>query len=124
MESSNTQYEPLLDKNNKSYVLFPIKYPKVWKLYKDALSTFWTTEEMDLTKDRNDWENKLNNDERYFIKNILAFFASSDGIVLENLAQRFMDDIQIPEATAFYSYQILILVSQIHQYILMSILKI
>ncbi len=89
------------------YVLFPIKYDKVWKAYKNALSTFWTAEEIDLSKDLNDW-NTLNENERHFIKSVLAFFAGSDGIVMENLAQRFMSDIDIPEVKAFYAYQIFI----------------
>ena len=107
---SKTQTEefndPLLDENPNRYVLFPIKYPKIWKMYKDAMSTFWTAEEILLNKDRDDWDNKLDDNSRHFIKNILAFFAGSDGIVMENLAERFMNDIQIPEARAFYSYQI------------------
>ena len=89
------------------YVLFPIKYEKIWKSYKDAVSTFWTAEEIDLSKDLDDWV-KLNDDEKYFIKNILAFFAGSDGIVMENLAQRFMADVNIPEVKSFYAYQIFI----------------
>jgi|TARA_R110000851_G_scaffold327250_1_gene496547 ribonucleotide reductase beta subunit family protein with ferritin-like domain len=89
------------------YVLFPIKYDKIWKSYKNAVATFWTAEEIDLSKDLNDW-NKLNKDEKYFIKNILAFFAGSDGIVMENLAQRFMKEIDIPEVKNFYAYQIFI----------------
>jgi len=107
---SKTQTEefsdPLLDENPNRYVIFPIQYPKIWKMYKDAMSTFWTAEEILLNKDRDDWENKLDDNARHFIKNILAFFAGSDGIVMENLAERFMNDIQIPEARAFYSYQI------------------
>ena len=101
-----TVKDPLLDKNENRFVLFPIKYENIWKMYKDALATFWTAEEINLTKDRDDWENKLNENERKFIKNILAFFAGSDGIVMENLAERFMNDIQIPEARQFYSYQL------------------
>ncbi|MHC4718315.1 MAG: ribonucleotide-diphosphate reductase subunit beta, partial [Planctomycetota bacterium] len=106
IKSTNEFNDPLLDENPNRYVIFPIKYPKIWKMYKDAVSTFWTAEEILLNKDRDDWENKLDDNARHFIKNILAFFAGSDGIVMENLAERFMNDIQIPEARAFYSYQI------------------
>jgi ribonucleotide reductase beta subunit family protein with ferritin-like domain len=107
-----TEYlEPLLHPNENRHVLFPIKYPLLYKQYKDATATFWRPEEIDLSKDKNDWE-KLSSNERRFIKYILAFFAASDGIVMENLVERFMSDIQIPEARAFYSYQIFI--EQIH----------
>jgi ribonucleotide reductase beta subunit family protein with ferritin-like domain len=106
-QTQTTEFsDPLLDENPNRYVIFPIQYPKIWKMYKDAMSTFWTAEEILLNKDRDDWENKLDDNARHFIKNILAFFAGSDGIVMENLAERFMNDIQIPEARAFYSYQI------------------
>lgn len=98
--------EILLKENKNRYVIFPIKFPKIWKAYKNIQATFWSAEEIDLSMDKTDWENKLNDDERHFIKNILAFFAGSDGIVMENLAQRFMGEIQIPEARAFYAYQI------------------
>jgi len=97
--------EPILKKSNDRFVIFPIQYQDIWDLYKKALSTFWTVEEINLSKDKEDW-NKLNKDEKYFIKNILAFFASSDGIVMENLVERFMNDIQIAEARSFYSYQV------------------
>ena len=100
--------EPLLKRNNNRYSVFPIKHNDIWKAYKNAVSTFWSPEELDLNKDRHDWENKLNENERYFIKNILAFFAGSDGIVMENLAQRFMSDTDISEIISFYSYQIFI----------------
>ena len=99
--------EPLLNENNKRYNLFPIKENDVWEMYKKAMASFWTAEEVDLSKDINDWE-KLSSDERHFIENVLAFFAGSDGIVLENLAQRFMNDIKIPEASCFYGFQIAI----------------
>ena len=89
------------------YTLFPIKYHSIFELYKKALASFWTVEEIDLSKDMNDWNN-LKPDEQFFIKNILAFFAGSDGIVLENLVVRFMNDINIPEATCFYGFQIAI----------------
>jgi len=97
--------EKILNKSNNRLVIFPIQYKDIWDLYKNALTTFWTTEEIDLSKDKNDW-NKLEDNERFFIKNILAFFASSDGIVMENLAERFLNDVQISEARSFYSYQI------------------
>ena len=97
--------EPLLNENNKRYNLFPITEHSVWDMYKKAVASFWTVEEVDLSKDINDW-NKLSDDEKHFIENILAFFAGSDGIVLENLAQRFMNDIKIPEASCFYGFQI------------------
>ena len=104
----NEKFEPLLQKNNNRYVIFPIKHNDIWKSYKNAVSTFWSPEELDLNKDRTQWEEKLSDDERYFIKNILAFFAGSDGIVMENLAQRFMNDTDISEIISFYSYQMFI----------------
>jgi ribonucleotide reductase beta subunit family protein with ferritin-like domain len=99
--------EPLLKTQNNRFVIFPIKHDRIWKAYKDAVSTFWTPEEVQLTKDKNDWE-KLSDNERHFIENVLAFFAGSDGIVIENLGKRFMNDIEIPEVRAFYSYQMFI----------------
>tara|TARA_B110000037_G_scaffold159786_1_gene180356 strand:+ start:860 stop:1843 length:984 start_codon:yes stop_codon:yes gene_type:complete len=108
MENKQLLKEPLLTKSNNRYVIFPIKHDDIWKKYKDAVSTFWTPEELNLNNDRKDWEDKLNDDERYFIKNILAFFAGSDGIVMENLSQRFMSDTDISEIIAFYSYQMFI----------------
>ncbi len=101
----NVENEYLLRKNNKRFVLFPIIHNDIYELYKKAESSFWTANEIDLSKDNNDWE-KLTNDEQNFIKNIIGFFAGSDGIIMENLACRFMNEIQIPEARAFYSYQI------------------
>jgi len=97
--------EPILNPSNNRFTIFPIEYPDIWNLYKKSISTFWTTEEIDFTKDQEDYKN-LTENEKFFIKNILAFFASSDGIVMENLAERFMKDIQISEARSFYSYQI------------------
>ena len=99
--------DPLFVENPNRFVLFPIEYPSVWDMYKKALASIWTVEEVDLSKDANDWE-KLNKDEKHFIENILAFFAGSDGIVLENLAQRFCNDIQVPEVKCFYGFQIAI----------------
>ena len=98
--------EVILQENKNRYVLFPIKYNSMYELYKKAESTFWTANEIDLVKDNNDWEYVLNDNERNFIKNVIGFFAGSDGIIMENLAQRFLREIQIPEARAFYSYQI------------------
>lgn len=96
----------ILAPNDNRFVLFPIKYNQVWEMYKKHMAVFWTAEEIDLVPDLNDWETKLNNDERYFISHVLAFFAASDGIVNENLAIRFMKDVQIPEARCFYGFQI------------------
>ena len=103
--------ELLLEPCENRHVLFPIKYDALYKQYKDATATFWRPEEIDLSKDKNDWE-KMSQNERRFIKYVLAFFAASDGIVMENLAERFMSEIQIPEVRAFYSYQIFI--EQVH----------
>jgi len=97
--------EILLKKNKNRFVLFPIKYTDIYEEYKKAESTFWTLNEIDLSKDINDW-NKLNHNEQYFIKNIIGFFAGSDGIIIENLAVRFLNEIEIPEVRSFYSYQI------------------
>lgn len=100
--------EPLLTPNPKRFVLFPIRYHSIWKMYKQAEASFWKAEEIDLSGDMKDWNEKLNDDERYFIKHVLAFFAASDGIVNENLAKRFMDEVQVPEARCFYGFQIAI----------------
>ncbi|KAG0288645.1 Ribonucleotide-diphosphate reductase (RNR), small subunit [Linnemannia gamsii] len=102
------QTEPLLKPNPRRFVLFPIKFHEVWQMYKKAEASFWTAEEVDLSKDMHDWENRLNADERYFISHILAFFAASDGIVNENLLERFSNEVQIPEARCFYGFQIMI----------------
>lgn len=99
--------EVLLDENKDRFVLFPIKYPKLWEMYKTAEQSFWTAEEVDLHADLKDWE-RLNDDERHFIKHVLAFFAASDGIVNENLAVNFMREVQLPEARCFYGFQIMI----------------
>ena len=99
--------EVLLQENNHRFVLFPIEYDKIWQMYKQAEASFWTAEEIDLQPDLKDWEN-LNDDERYFVKNVLAFFAASDGIVNENLAVHFMQEVQLPEARCFYGFQIMI----------------
>lgn len=106
--------EPLLTPNPKRFVLFPIKYQAIWKMYKQAEASFWKAEEMDLTQDLTDWNRKLNDGERHFIKHVLAFFAASDGIVNENLAMRFMNEVQVAECRAFYGFQIAI--ENIHRY--------
>ena len=97
--------EPLLREDNNRYVMFPIKDNAIWSFYKKQVDCFWRAEEIDLSKDLIHWES-LNADERHFISMILAFFAASDGIVLENLAIRFMNDVQLAEARAFYGFQI------------------
>jgi ribonucleoside-diphosphate reductase subunit M2 len=97
--------DPLLKSSSDRYVMFPIQDEDIWKMYKKQVDCFWRTEEVDLSKDVVDWD-KLNNDEKYFISMVLAFFAASDGIVLENLAVRFMSDVQLSEARAFYGFQI------------------
>jgi ribonucleotide reductase beta subunit family protein with ferritin-like domain len=97
--------EPLLTVDDNRFVMFPIKHDDIWKMYQKQVDCFWRPEEIDLTKDLKDWES-LNQDERFFISMILAFFAASDGIVLENLAMRFMNDVQLSEARAFYGFQI------------------
>jgi len=104
----NTMTEPILQENKDRFVLFPIKHKDVWDMYKKAEASFWTAEEIDLGSDLADWNNKLNNDEKHFIKHVLAFFAASDGIVNENLAVNFMNEVQWPEARCFYGYQIMI----------------
>jgi len=97
--------DPLLMENPHRFVMFPIQYPEVWEMYKKHEASFWTAEEIDLSQDLKDWE-KLSETERHFIKHVLAFFAASDGIVLENLAGQFSTEVQIPEARAFYGFQI------------------
>jgi ribonucleoside-diphosphate reductase beta chain len=99
--------EPILQENKDRFVLFPIKHKEVWEMYKKAEASFWTAEEIDLSPDQQDWENKLNADEKHFIKHVLAFFAASDGIVNENLAVNFMSEVQWPEARCFYGFQIM-----------------
>ncbi|RGP70499.1 ribonucleoside-diphosphate reductase subunit m2 [Fusarium longipes] len=99
--------EPLLQENPQRFVLFPIKYHEIWQMYKKAEASFWTAEEIDLSKDLHDWNNRLTSDEQFFISHILAFFAASDGIVNENLVERFSGEVQIPEARCFYGFQIM-----------------
>lgn len=100
--------EPILTENNNRFVLFPIQHDDIWQFYKRAEASFWTAEEIDLQPDLNDWENKLNDDERHFVKHVLAFFAASDGIVNENLAENFLSEVQYTEAKFFYGFQIAI----------------
>ena len=102
---SKNVIEPLLNPDDNRFVMFPIKYEDIWQMYKKQVDCFWRAEEIDLTKDNIHWDT-LNQEERFFISMILAFFAASDGIVLENLALRFMGDVQISEARAFYGFQI------------------
>ncbi|XP_063307263.1 ribonucleoside-diphosphate reductase subunit M2 B [Pelobates fuscus] len=99
--------EPFLKKNPRRFVIFPIQYPDIWRMYKQAQASFWTTEEVDLSKDLAHWD-QLKSEERDFISYILAFFAASDGIVNENLVERFCQEVQVPEARCFYSFQNLI----------------
>ena len=99
--------ELLLQENKDRFVLFPIKYDKIWEMYKKAENSFWTAEEVDLSADQKDWE-RLNDGERHFITHVLAFFAASDGIVNENLAVNMMNAVQLPEARCFYGFQIMI----------------
>src|SRR5688572_28762341 len=99
--------EVLLQENKERFVLLPIKYPEIWKMYKKHEASFWTAEEIDLSPDLKDWE-RLTSDEQHFIKHVLAFFAASDGIVNENLAVNFMKEVQLPEARCFYGFQIMI----------------
>ena len=98
-------FEPLLSPDDNRFVMFPIRHEDIWRMYKTQVECFWRAEEIDLTKDLTHWE-YLSQDEKYFISMILAFFAASDGIVLENLASRFMSDVQVAEARAFYGFQI------------------
>merc|ERR1711975_95656 len=97
--------EPILMENPRRFVMFPIQYPQVWEMNKKHEASFWTAEEVDLSQDNKDWDN-LTEKERYFIKHVLAFFAASDGIVAENLLEQFSTELQIPEARAFYGFQI------------------
>ncbi|SEC38950.1 ribonucleoside-diphosphate reductase beta chain [Tenacibaculum sp. MAR_2009_124] len=99
--------EPILQENKDRFVIFPIKHNDLWDWYKKQQACFWTAEEIDLHSDLNDWNTKLNDDERYFIKHVLAFFAASDGIVNENLAENFVNEVQYSEAKFFYGFQIM-----------------
>lgn len=106
-ELTTASQEPLLKENKNRFVLFPIKYDDIWQYYKKGQASFWTAEEIDLHQDLTDWNDKLNDDERYFIKHVLAFFAASDGIVNENLAENFINEVQYTEAKFFYGFQIM-----------------
>lgn len=101
------QNEPILQENKNRFVLFPIEHNDIWEWFKTQEACFWTAEEIDLSQDLSDWNEKLNDDERYFIKHILAFFAASDGIVNENLAENFVSEVQYTEAKFFYGFQIM-----------------
>lgn len=99
--------EPLLNDNPGKFVLFPIEHDDIWQYYKKSEASFWTAEEIDLHQDISDWANKLTDDERHFIKHVLAFFAASDGIVNENLAENMVNQVQYTEAKFFYGFQIM-----------------
>ena len=99
--------EPILQENPGRFVLFPIQHDDIWKFYKLSEASIWTAEEIDLSPDLVDWKDKLNDDERHFIKHVLAFFAASDGIVNENLAENFVAEVQYTEAKFFYGFQIM-----------------
>ena len=116
--SEQTFIEPLLTPDDNRYVMFPVKYNDVWDMYKRAIDSFWIVNEVNLAQDLKDW-NGLNEDERNFIKMVLAFFAASDGVVTENLAVRFMGDVQNSEVRAFYGFQIAIENIHSHMYSLL-----
>jgi len=103
--ATNKTHEPILESSDERYVMFPLQYNDVWGLYKKQVDCFWRAEEVDLSKDLADWK-RLTPDEKKFISMVLAFFAASDGIVLENLAVRFMSDVQVAEIRSFYGFQI------------------
>ena len=102
-----TETEPILRENPGRFVIFPIQHHDIWQFYKMAEANFWTAEEIDLQQDLHDWQHKLNDDERHFVKHVLAFFAASDGIVNENLAEHFVSEVQYTEAKFFYGFQIM-----------------
>lgn len=107
LENDNEMVEePILKEDPRRFVLFPIQHDDIWAFYKKSEASFWTAEEIDLGPDLSDWQHKLNDDERYFIKHVLAFFAASDGIVNENLAENFVAEVQYTEAKFFYGFQI------------------
>jgi ribonucleotide reductase beta subunit family protein with ferritin-like domain len=99
--------EKILTPNTKRFVLFPINHEMIWEMYKKAEASFWTVEEVEIGQDLKDWDN-LKKEEKHFISYVLAFFSSSDGIIMENLAMKFMCEVQIPEARSFYGFQIAI----------------
>lgn len=104
---STVAVEPILVDNPNRFVLFPIQHDDIWNFYKKCEASFWTAEEIDLHQDITDWETKLNDDEKFFIKHVLAFFAASDGIVNENLAENMVSEVQYTEAKFFYGFQIM-----------------
>ncbi|MDH3649896.1 MAG: ribonucleotide-diphosphate reductase subunit beta [Saprospiraceae bacterium] len=103
----NTHQEPILTDNPNRFVLFPIQHDDIWAFYKKQEACFWTPEEIDLSQDLTDWHDKLNDNERHFVKHVLAFFAASDGIVNENLAENFLSEVQYTEAKFYYGFQIM-----------------
>jgi len=107
MSKEALKAEPLLEENSGRFVIFPIQHDDIWQFYKKTEASFWTAEEIDLHQDITDWESKLNDDERHFIKHVLAFFAASDGIVNENLAENMVNQVQYTEAKFFYGFQIM-----------------
>ena len=106
MNNSTNMSETMLSENENRYVIFPIKHEPFWEMYKKAESNFWTTEELDLVKDIKDYNEKLTDNEKYFLNNVLAFFAASDGIVNQNLIEKFCQEVTILEAKFFYGFQI------------------
>jgi ribonucleoside-diphosphate reductase subunit M2 len=104
---NESEVEPLLQDVPGRFTMFPLQYRDIWTFYKKAQNSFWTAEEVKLDDDKADWE-KLNDGERFFISHVLAFFAASDGIVNENLLERFSSEVKVPEARCFYGFQIMI----------------
>ena len=107
MKENYSLPEPILQENPNRFVIFPIQHRDIWEMYKNQEACIWTAEEIDLSADIDDWRNNLNDNERHFIKHILAFFAASDGIVNENLAENFVKEVQYSEAKFFYGFQIM-----------------
>jgi len=107
MKENYSLPEPILQENPNRFVIFPIEQQEIWEMYKKQQACIWTAEEIDLSADIDDWRNKLNDNERHFIKHVLAFFAASDGIVNENLAENFVREVQYSEAKFFYGFQIM-----------------
>ncbi len=107
LPKNTTSNEPILSENKNRFVLFPIEHDDIWNFYKRSEASFWTAEEIDLHADLVDWNEKLNDDERHFVKHVLAFFAASDGIVNENLAENFLAEVQYTEAKFFYGFQVM-----------------
>jgi ribonucleoside-diphosphate reductase beta chain len=116
---NKNETEPILIENPDRFVIFPIKHQDIWDLYEEQQEAMWTVKELDLSKDLEHWNKKLNDNERFFIKNILAFFAASDGIVNENLAVNFLNEVQYPEAKFFYGFQIMMENTHSHTYSLL-----